>query len=209
MGPRFEYEHNVIINLQLVSDGPTVNRTFGGNTTMSRQFVPLRYTNKDFLDDLKDQGTIPSITGWSIVVVTDELGNFKGSRIVKKGAKSIPIPLTLVQAGPANESINGTTVSRTRRYTATSQKLALSSFALSTSDISILAYGTSRTTSAVTQDFVTSENTNIVQNITCISLNGYGQFISRISRVDSRAFLQASGSVTVTSPTKVPVSLGE
>jgi len=176
-GPTFEYEHNLTLNLQMVSEGPAEEKNGpAGNTSESKSFVIEKYSNKEILEDLKDSGVISSIKGWSIVLVTNEEGEVVGTRINKKNTPSIDLENLSLRTteSPSIEAYAGTTVARTRRYTSTDQVISLSTFTFEAQDFEFRATGNFRTVFAVTEDFGTGENTRIVQNITCSNLSGYG-----------------------------------
>ncbi len=175
-GPTFEYEHNLAINLQMVSEGASEEKDGpAGNTSESKPFVGEKYSNKEILEDLKDSGIIPSIIGWSIVLVTDDEGDVSGFRLKKKNTRSIDLEnLSLRVNSPTIEAYSGTTIARTRRYTSTDQELSVSRFSFDTKDFEFAVTGNFRTVFAVTEDFGTGENSKVVQNITCNNLSGYG-----------------------------------
>jgi hypothetical protein len=171
----FEYEHTLTINLQLVSEGPSEEKNGpAGNTTETQSFVVEKYSNKEILQDLMESGVISSISGWTIVLVTDDEGDVSGFRLKKKNTPSIDLEnLSLRVSSPTIEAYTGTTIARTRRYTATNQEINVSTFSLDARGIELEASGNFRTVFAITAD---SEevDTKVVQNITCSNLSGYG-----------------------------------
>lgn len=175
--PNYEYEHTLTINLQLVSEGPNEEKNGpAGNVTESNSFIIEKYSNKEILEELRDSGVIPSISGWSIVLVTDDEGDVSGFRLKKKGTPSIDLEnLSLrTNKSPSIEAFTGTTIGRTGRYTATEQEISVSTFSFDTRGIELSATGNFRTVFAVIDDSEAEIDTKIVQNITCSNLSGYG-----------------------------------
>ena len=175
----FEYEHTLTINLQMVSEGvPEEKNSPSGNSSQSKSFVTEKYSNREILQDLKDSGVIQSISGWSIVLVTDDDGNVRRFRLKKKNTPSIDLEnLSLGINSPSIEAYNGSTVGRTGRYTSTDVEISVSRFSFETRDFEFTASGNFRTVFAVTEDLGLrgrNTGTRIVQNITCSNLSGYG-----------------------------------
>ena len=77
--------------------GPETDKAVGNSTTMQAKMIVLKYGNKDILSSLVDDGTIPSITGWSIVArwtAGDSNLDDYALYAVKAGSAAVPLDTT-------------------------------------------------------------------------------------------------------------------
>jgi len=89
------YEHGVTLTLTEYSEGEvketnSVNSSREVNTEKST-FVTRKFSNKQFLEGLVEDGLISSISGWSLKVIFTTDGEFIDLFIVKKGTNPINV----------------------------------------------------------------------------------------------------------------------
>jgi hypothetical protein len=89
------YEHGVTLTLTEYSEGEvketnSVNSSREVNTEKST-FVTSKFSNKQFLDGLVEDGLISSISGWSLKLIVSQEGGLPVLYIVKKGTDPIDV----------------------------------------------------------------------------------------------------------------------
>ncbi|OYU46343.1 MAG: hypothetical protein CFE44_02595 [Burkholderiales bacterium PBB4] len=205
------YEHGLSINLQLVSEGAyTRNTSTNGNYTESQKIVTKKLSNKEILEALKQDGLISSITGWSIVLITNDEGEVVGTRINKKNTPSIDIS----EYFSANDKFsvqayNGRYVANKRVYQAVGQIVTLAEVEIDIDDFqataqgvlnaNYLASGEDRMLTVSARGEKRISITEVIQNATFTNLTGEFEDDSTEDYVEGIV----TGSVVAGPPTKI------
>lgn len=89
------YDQPVILGLTVSYNAPEVvnTTTLNGVVTYTEvgKAVTGRYSNREFLADMVEEGVIPSVDGWSIVFRTDSDGDKRGFFLKKLGMPDVEI----------------------------------------------------------------------------------------------------------------------
>lgn len=178
------YEHGLSINLQLISEGAYSRTTStNGNYTESQKILTKKLSNKEILEALKADGLITSITGWSIVLITNDDGEVVGTRINKRNTPSIDISdYFSAKEKFSVQAYNGRYVANKRLYQAVGQSVTLAEVEIEIDDFQATAQGVlnanylesgeDRMVAVSARGDKRLSNTEIIQNATFTNLTG-------------------------------------
>lgn len=88
-------QHNVTINLKVTFEGPVQYKTTESSSkdtwSSKSKFVVGKFSNKEFLEALVEDGLISDIKGWSVVLLVDQDGDPISLFITKKNTSPIDV----------------------------------------------------------------------------------------------------------------------
>ncbi|HVJ47046.1 MAG TPA: hypothetical protein VM511_11710 [Luteolibacter sp.] len=88
-------QHNVTINLKVTFEGPEQYKETETSSkyteTSKSKFVVGKFSNKEFLEALVEDGLISEIKGWSVVLLVDQDGDEISLFITKKNTSPIDV----------------------------------------------------------------------------------------------------------------------
>jgi hypothetical protein len=84
-------EHDVTVSYTLHTESSEQFKETGNGYKASQKIVTKKFSNKELLEALVDEGVISDIKGWSIKVLTRGLGEIEGIFLTRKNAASINI----------------------------------------------------------------------------------------------------------------------
>jgi hypothetical protein len=81
----------VVMAFNISSEGPLVVRERGNSTLVRQDIIVERYSNREFLQEMVDEGLIDEVRGWSVVRVKDDVQGDLGMFVIRRGSSSIDV----------------------------------------------------------------------------------------------------------------------